>query len=191
MRRKRLVSMFAIAAVAGALLLGGCGSAATKTPAGGSAAATTPTAGATVHLTDYSDSDGATSTVILTGAVGDFGKAVSIYPNGTINPQHNSELRLALARGSFRISVADLDKQIVSAFRQFPSNTSTCSGTVTATGATPIVAGSGTGSYKGIRGNFNLTATIDEVVSKSTCNASSPFLAEAIVITGSGTVALG
>ena len=44
--------------------------------------------------------------MILTGAIGDFGEAVSVYPDGTINPQHNAELNLALTRGSFRKRIA-------------------------------------------------------------------------------------
>ena len=188
MRRNQIASMFAVAAVTGALLMGGCAAAATKTPpAGATAATTTPTAAA-VHLTDYTDNDGPTSTVILAGAIGDYGKAESVNPNGTINAEHNSELNLMLTQGSFRLNIGDLGKKFVSALSQFPPNAVTCSGTVTVTGPTPIVAGSGTGSYKGISGNFNLTITLDEVYSKANCTASGAFLAQAIVITGSGTV---
>jgi hypothetical protein len=193
--------MFAIASVAGALLMGGCASASTQSPpAGGTAApnasptdgtsaATTATAGV-VHLTDYTDNDGPTSTVILAGAIGDYGKAENVNPNGTINPEHNSQLNLKLTQGSFRLSIADLAKKFVSSLGQFAPNTVTCSGTVTVTGVTPIVAGSGTGSYTGISGNFNLTITLDEVFSKSNCTESGAFLGQAIVITGSGTVSV-
>ncbi len=196
MRSRRLALVVASAAVAGAMVLGGCSSAATKTPkaggaAAGSAAASTRPVGGMVHLTDYSNSDGVTSAVILTGAIGDFGKAVSVYPNGTADPQHDSQLNLALAHGSFRLNIAGLDKQLVAAFRHFPASTSTCSGTVTATGAVPIVPGSGDGAYRGISGALTLTVTVDEVVPRSACNASGAFLAEAIVTTGSGTVAIG
>ena len=58
------------------------------------------------------------------------------------------------------------------------------------TGTTPIVAGSGTGAYRGISGTFTMTVTIDEIVAKSKCNPSGEFLAQAIVMTGSGTVSL-
>jgi hypothetical protein len=192
--------MLTIAAVAGVVLTGGCASAATKTPAAGgtaatnastdgTAAATPPTAGA-VRLTDYTDNDGPTSTVILTGAIGDYGKAQSVNPDGTVNPEHNSQLNLMLTRGSFRLSIADLHKKFVSAMSQFPPNKVTCSGTVTVGAATPIVAGSGTGSYKGISGTFNLTLTLDEV-DKKPCTDSSVLLAQAVVTTGSGTASFG
>jgi hypothetical protein len=45
------------------------------------------------------------------------------------------------------MSMVGLDKEIVSAFSRVRCNTSTCSGNVT--GTTPIVAGSGTGAYRG------------------------------------------
>ncbi len=46
--------------------------------------------GDTVHLVDYTDNDGPDSAVILTGAIADFGKAVSVNPDGSVNPEHNS-----------------------------------------------------------------------------------------------------
>jgi hypothetical protein len=82
------------------------------------------------------------------------------------------------------MSMVGLDKEIVSAFSRVRCNTSTCSGNVT--GTTPIVAGSGTGAYGGISGTFIMTVTIDEIVVKSKCSPSGEFLAQAIVMTGSG-----
>jgi hypothetical protein len=55
----------------------------------------------------------------------------------------------------------------------------------------PIVAGSGTGAYRGISGTFNLTATIDEIDVKSACTATGKFRAQVILIIGSGTVRIG
>jgi hypothetical protein len=142
----------------------------------------------TVSLTDYADDDGPTSTVILTGAIGDFGQAVSVHPNGTVDPDHSSQLRLTLRDGSFRVSVADLHQRFARAMRDFPSSTSTCSGTVAAAGAAPIVAGSGTGSYRRISGGFHLTITLAEVVAKEGCTATSAFLRQSIVTAGTGTI---
>jgi hypothetical protein len=196
MGRKRLVSMLAIAASAGALLAGGCASAATKAPtAGGTSAAKAPTAGGPagpqastargpVQITGYSGNDGPKSTVVLTGAIGDFGEALRTYPNGTGKREYN-QLDVAVTHGSFRLGIAGIESNLVSAFKYFPSNTSTCSGIVTATGMTPIVAGSGTGAYRGISGNFTMTITIHEVDSWPKCKA---LLAQTIFITGSGTV---
>jgi hypothetical protein len=63
---------------------------------------------------------------------------------------------------------------------------------VTVAAATPVVAGSGTGSYRGIGGNLHMTATIDEVdAAKPVCNSTSKPLAQVILLTGSGKVSFG
>jgi hypothetical protein len=195
MRTKRLVPTLAVAV---ALTVAGCASAANST-ATASASASSPTATAhttaasgRTHIIYYSvNSDGPTSEAILTGAVGDFGQAVSVHPNGQVDPEHNSDLSLRLTRGSFLLNGAALDQQVVNAYRHWPSNPGTCSGSITVTAATPIVAGSGTGSYRRISGTFNLTATIDEIDVKPVCNGTSAFRAQVIFIVGSGTVRIG
>ena len=106
-------------------------------------------------------------TVILTGAIGDFGKAVFIHANGTIDPAHDAYLQLRLTHGSFRLGVADLDKKLTRAFGSTQFDTKTRSGHVTVTGAAPIVSGSGSGSCAGIAGSFVLTISIDEIVPKA------------------------
>jgi hypothetical protein len=54
--------------------------------------------------------------------------------------------------------------------------------------AIPVVAGSGTGAYRGISGSFTVTVTIDEVDVKPVCNGTGAFLAQVILIAGPGTV---
>jgi hypothetical protein len=204
MHSKQFVSMFAIAASAGALVLAGCASASTQASAAGGRSATetlaagvtsatrTPVAGGTVRFTAYANDDLPGATVILTGVIGDFGAAVSVLPDGTIDPEHTSEFNLALTQGSFRISIAVLHEDLVRAFGHFKPNLRTCSGHVTVAAAAPIVAGSGTGSYKGISGNFNLTATVNEVDGKSSCSGGpSVLLAQDLSIAGTGTVSFG
>jgi hypothetical protein len=214
-RRKRLTSMLAIAVSAVALLAAGCTSAAATAPAatapaatapaatapaatapaakapaaGATSAAKTPAAGGAAHIIDYSlNSDGPDSRVILTGAIGDWGQVVAVYPDGAIDPGHTSEFRLELTHGSFRLSIASLHKKIIRAFSPWPSNKSTCSGSVSFTVTIPVVAGSGTGAYRGISGSFTVTVTIDEVDVKPVCDGSSAFLAQVILIAGPGTV---
>jgi hypothetical protein len=103
-----VLATFGIASVAGC-------SAATASPQAVPAADTVSDA-PTAHsrgperLTTYTDNDGTTETVTVTGAIGDFGKAVSVYPNGTVDPEHDSELSLQLSRGTFRLDIAALDK---------------------------------------------------------------------------------
>ena len=197
MRSKRLVSMFAVAVSAVVLLAGGCASAATNPPAtnppaaGVTSAAKTSAADGTVHFIGYSkNSDGPDLTAILTGAVGDYGPAVTVHPNGTVDPEHTSELRLGLKKGSFRLSIASLDKKIVSVTSHWPS-TPTCSFHLSVTAATPVVSGSGTGLYRGISGSINMTVTIDEVDVKPCPNGTSRFLSQLIFLVGAGTVSFG
>ena len=185
-----LVSGSTIAAAALAVLVSGCAMTTTRSATADTATTTTPAVGGTVGFTDYTDNDGPNSTVILTGAIGDFGGAVSVHPDGTVDPDHRSQLKLALRDGSFRIGIADLDKKFVGAMRTFPPNTSTCSGTVTVAATARIVAGSGTGSYRRISGAFDLTLTLAEVDAKTKCTTSSALLKESIVTAGTGTVSV-
>jgi hypothetical protein len=183
------VCALALAAFAGATVAGGSTWAATTTLTSSRQAARAP---GPVHILDYSiNSDGPGSQVILTGAVGDYGRAASIYPDGKLDPDHNGEMELKLTHGSFRLGVADLEKQIVSAFTHWPSHKNTCSGSISLMGSVPIVAGSGTGLYKGISGSFNMSVNIYEVDVKPVCNGTSKFLSQAIVISGSGNVSFG
>jgi hypothetical protein len=173
----RKTAVFAIVA----LMSSGCGSASTPAPA--------PDHG-NVNFTDYSDNDGTKAKVVLTGAVGDYGDAVSLTSNGDSHGRR-TDIDLNLAQGKFRINIADIDKKLVDAFTHFPSNTTTCSGLVTATGTAPIEAGSGTGAYQGISGHFDLTVNVNEVDVKDHCGPGAKFLSQTVVITGPGTVTLG
>ena len=179
MRKNQVVPVLAIAAVAGVLVLCGCTPAATKASTSGSQGATPAatghaagrpagTSGGLVHITGYSDNDGPKSTVILTGGIGDFGQAVRTYANGTTEQQYN-QLNLSFTHGTFQLSIARLEANLVSAFGHFPASTSTCSGVVTATASTPVVAGFGTGAYKGISGGFTMTVTVAEVDASPKC----------------------
>ena len=183
MRIKRLTSALALAL---ALAVTGCTSAASATTT------TTAALGRNTHITLYSiNSDGPTFHAIVTGVVGDHGQAVSVYPDGRVDPGHEHDLRLELGRGSFLLNGAALDKGVVTALRHWRGNPATCSGSATVTAPAPVVTGSGTGAYRGISGGFTLTATVDEIDAKSACTATGKFLAQVIVITGTGTVRTG
>jgi hypothetical protein len=146
-----------------------------------------------VHLTDLAvGTDGPTSTVILTGAIGDYGTGTTVHPDGTIDPDHTSDLKLTLARGSFDIDIARLHSQFAAAFKQnFPTNPGTCSGTIKASAPATIVAGSGTGAYRSVTGSFELSINVDEVDTGGKCDGTGKFLAQDILITGAGTVEHG
>jgi hypothetical protein len=187
---RKIVSLAAAGLAAAAIATAGCASDATSASA--SAAATAPAAraikGAT-HIMAYSiNSDGPHFQAIVTGAVGDYGPGVTAHPDGTAGPGHTSQLELKLAHGSFRLWIAAADNAVVRAYQHFPANPATCSGGITVSAPAPVVAGSGTGRYRGITGGFTLTVKIDEVDVKPVCNGTSTFLSQLILMDGTGTV---
>jgi hypothetical protein len=62
----------------------------------------------------------------------------------------------------------------------------TCSDYFQLTATVPVVAGPGTGAYRGIRGNFSFTLTGNEDQETPPC--APPFVRQILVLTGSGTV---
>ena len=185
MRRKRLISTLVIV-TCGILLTGG------SAAATGSGTTTAQASQGSVYLTAYQNDDLPGSAVVLSGAIGDFGEGVSVLPNGTVDPEHGSQFRLALTQGSFRILIGPLHAKFVNALTHAAYNLTTCSGHAAVTGAAPVVAGSGTGAYTGISGSLELTITGNEVDAKPGCQpfSGSALLAQSIVIAGSGTVSL-
>jgi len=187
MRIKRLTPALAAALV----VVTSCASPATSATATASITRA-PASGPNAHVTLYSvNSDGPRFQAIVTGAVGDYGQAVSVYPDGKVDPQHDSDLSLRLGHGSFLLDGATLDKRVVAALRNWRGNPATCSGHASVTAPVPVVPGSGTGAYRGIGGAFTLTATVDEIDATSGCTATGAFVAQVIVITGQGTVRRG
>jgi hypothetical protein len=183
----RLASMSAVA-VAGVLFAGACASAATGTQP--RAQAGVPAVSGIVNFSGFSqNSDGPDFAVVLSGAVGDYGPAVSVHPDGTVDPDHTSQLSLRLKKGTFRLSIARLDKAVVAATSRWKT-TRTCSFHAAVTAPTPVVAGSGTGLYKGIKGSLTMKVTIDEVDIRPCPGGTSKFLSQNIFLVGSGTVSL-
>jgi hypothetical protein len=179
------MSVLATAAFAGTLLTGGCVSAAAKPPAAKPPAAT----GGTANIMIYGvNTDGAYWHAIVSGVIGDYGAAVSIYPDGKVDPAHNSEMDLRMTHGSFRLSIAAIDKAFVKATSHEPIYPKTCTDLISVTGTTPIVAGSGTGVYRGISGSFPVTITLNEVEVRPCQPSPGAFRAQLITVFGSGTV---
>jgi hypothetical protein len=193
MHKKRFVSTLAIAAFASALVTGGCVSAATTPPAAaatasGRAAAAT---GGTANIMIYAvNTDGAYFRAIVSGVIGDYGPAVSIYPDGQVDPAHNSQMELRLTQGSFRLSIAALNKAFVKAASHEPIYPKTCTDLISVTKTSPIVAGSGTGAYRGIRGSFGVTITLNEVEARPCQPSPGAFRTQLITLAGPGTISL-
>ena len=188
MNTRKIASLAAAGLAAAAIATAGCATAATSASAAATAPAAKTIKGAT-HIMVYSiNSDGPHFQAIVTGAVGDYGPGLTVHPNGTVDPEHTSQLELKLAHGSFRLWIAAADKAVVRAYQHFPANPATCSGGITVSAPAPVVAGSGTGRYRGITGGFTLTVKIDEVDVKPVCNGTSKFLSQLILLDGTGTV---
>jgi hypothetical protein len=179
MTRNRLGAVLG-AAVLGAAVLAGT-LAATRVSM---SAATSAAARGHAEIMLYSiNSDGPDFRAIIAGAVGDYGPAVTVGPNRSV-------MRLSLTRGSFRLSIAGLDKKFAMATRHEPIYPGTCSDFASVRAAVPIVAGSGTGGYRRISGSFAVTATLHEVEA-TPCPHSNAFRWQAIMASGPGTVSLG
>ena len=73
------------------------------------------TASGPVHLTAYTTDDGPDSSVMLSGAIGDYGTARSVRPDGSVDPDDGSQLDLQLSHGTLRLHIADLDRALVRA----------------------------------------------------------------------------
>jgi hypothetical protein len=188
----------AAAASAAAVSLAGCASnmspsAASSPTATTLAAKGVPASDENTHILVYNvNSDGAAFQAVVTGKIGDYGPALTVYPNGKTDTSHSNLLELKLTKGSFRLDIAALGKAFVKAAGGEPIYPQTCSDFATATATAPVVAHSGTGSYRDASGSFRLTITLDEVEASS-CKPAKPanFRWQVISISGSGTVSSG
>ena len=193
MLRNRPAALLGGTVLAGALAATGCAATAASTTA--SAASTGATAPATArnnaHLMVYSiNSDGPDFRAIVTGAIGDYGPAVTVFPNGKVDPSHTHDLELKLARGTFKLSITELDKKFVAVTSHEPIYPRTCSDYMTASAPMAVVPGSGTGAYRGISGRFAVTITADEV-EKQPCQPVGAIQYQALVLRGPGRVSVG
>ena len=141
-----------------------------------------------VNVTVWSiDSDGAYFQSIVSGAIGDFGPAISILPSGKVDPAHSSELELRLQHGTFRLDIHGMASKLRAETAHEPVYRSTCSDYFRVTAPVPVVTGSGTGRYRGLTGTLAMSLVINEVESPS-CNGMSRQL---IVLSGSGMMSKG
>ena len=193
MLRNRPAALFGATLLAGALAATGCAASAASTTASTASTSATapPTARNNAHLMVYSiNSDGPDLRAIVTGAIGDYGPAVTVFPNGQVDPSHTHDLELKLTRGSFKLSITELDKKFVAVTSHEPIYPRTCSDYMTASAPMAVVPGSGTGAYRGISGRFAVTITADEV-EKKPCQPVGAIQYQALVLRGPGHVSVG
>jgi hypothetical protein len=119
-------------------------------------------------------------TVVLTGAITDHGTDhQGVADGGNYN-------RFVLSKGSFEISIAKFGNQL-----DFPVNPTTCSADGTAKAPIPIVAGSGTGAYQGIRGAIDTSVTFAWILPRlpnGHCNTNATRYPGIALASGAGTV---
>jgi hypothetical protein len=196
MLRNRPAALFGATVLAGVLAATGCAASAASTGAATTSAATTSAAAPAAardnaHLMVYSiNSDGPDFRAIVTGAIGDYGPAVTVFPNGQVDPSHTHDLELKLTLGSFKLSITELDQRFVAVTTHEPIYPRTCSDYMTASAPMAIVPGSGTGAYRGISGRFAVTITADEVEQKP-CQPVGAIQYQALVLRGPGRVSAG
>jgi hypothetical protein len=191
MHKNCLTALHGAGMLACAFALAGCALSPSKASA--SNVTTTRATGVGIgntHIMAYSiNSDGPELRSIVTGAIGDYGPAVTVDPDGRADSEHASELELKLTHGSFRLSVKSVEQAFAEAASKEPVYSGTCSDFISVEAAAPIVAGSGTGSYRGISGSFQLTITLNEVEASS-CKPANPaaFRWQSIVLAGLGNI---
>jgi hypothetical protein len=151
---------------------------------------TSPASG-TVHLFYTQQSITANGAVVFTGAIGDYGKTVSIDKNGKPDPNGSYE-KVTLQAGTFEINGTALDTKF--AKTKPTAYIATCSGQETGTSSLTLL--DGTGSYAGITGTIHVHFTGAFIVPRFTSgthkgqcngNASDP-AGLSNLITGSGKV---
>jgi opacity protein-like surface antigen len=144
-----------------------------------------------VYVTPRPDNSGA-GTIVITGAIGDYGKTQSIDKNGKKDPNGVFQ-KVTLKRGTFVVDTTALDKKLNSA--PFKPNPATCSANSSVTAPTSL--SKGTGLYFGIGGSVKITVTFAAIAPRYTsgakkgqCNFSNnaPALAQFSSITGVGSV---
>lgn len=127
---------------------------------GGLASAAGTRAGGEVHAYQVDPPHGNVGRIILTGAITDHGTDhEGVAGGGSFN-------KIVLSKGSFEINVSHVGN--------VPVDPKTCVSAGSASGGTPIVKGSGTGAYRGIRGTFQTTVTAASLLPRKNdkCNTS-------------------
>jgi FlaG/FlaF family flagellin (archaellin) len=130
----------------------------------------------------------ATSPIIFTGAIGDYGTATSEDKDGKVD-QNGNYVKIVLQQGGFTVNAVALDK-VLSKAKPHVSKTN-CGFTVTGSG--PTYLSRGTGVYVGIKGTITTVLTfvgVNPKLANGKCNTRPNTNPVAVygTITGSGHV---
>ena len=126
-------------ALAGAALLGGTTAlqANASTPAGGA-----------INLFSNPTTSGTSGTILIAGAIGDYGRYLASDRNGKPDPQ-GSYLKITLKKGTFEINVTSLTD------KPRARNKATCSAIFSGSSTSAVL--NGTGLYARINGTLHVT----------------------------------
>ncbi|MGD0040864.1 MAG: hypothetical protein ABSE84_10695 [Isosphaeraceae bacterium] len=154
-------------------------------------AAKTPNApaGGSVKILVTPSKTGNGGTILITGAIGDYGKTLSIDKNGKADP-NGTYAKITLHKGTFEVNLTTFEAKANKA--EFPIDKASCSSEGSVTG--PVTLFKGTGLYEGIKGTANITETVAWILprytsgkNKGQCNGNQS-LDYFSSITGNGTV---
>ena len=157
------------------------------------ASASTPSGGK-IALWGTANLTGATSKIVVVGAIADYGTGTSIDKNGKVDNNGAYE-RIVLKKGSFIADASVLNENSNSAPPTINSP-STCSFAFTASG--PVTLSDGKGAYAGISGTLTITEQFVGIgpryksgKNKGQCNQNNNAqpVAGAGAVSGTGTVA--
>jgi hypothetical protein len=109
--------------------------------------ASTPASGA-INLFSNPTTSGTRGTILIAGAIGDFGKYIASDRNGKPDPQ-GSYLKVILKKGTFQVNVTSLTD------KPRARNKVTCSAIFSGRSTSAVL--NGTGLYAGIRGTLQVT----------------------------------
>jgi hypothetical protein len=127
--------------------------------------------------------------ILFTGAMADYGTAISQDANGKVDPNGNFE-KVTLKQGGLVVDTTDLTKAVQKQFSKDKINTGNCS--LAFVGSGPSTIERGTGAYAGIRGKVTLTLTIAGIAPKKNDNCdlseNSPIYGQYQGVTAVGTV---
>jgi len=125
----------------------------------GAASAAVPPKGGPIALFATISATSTPGKIVLAGAIGDWGKVVSIDKSG--KPAENGNfVKVTLKNGTFEIDATAINKKMANPRPQVQSDV-TCS--IAASGSGPVKLFNGTGLYKGISGTANVTMTFTGV----------------------------
>jgi hypothetical protein len=167
------------------LLGGGSSFAASVTPAGGK-----------IELFATPSGNSGGGTILITGAIRDYGKTESVNENGTPDPNGNYG-KAVLHQGTIEVNLTALNQK-ENNLPQTIFNLESCSAHASVSAPVPVV--DGTGLYAGISGTLMLSTTfafigprVTSGPTKGQCSKSNnaPPLAQWISVSGSGTVSFG